>query len=225
MSPLKRAMCVSGSELISGGLSMKKLILIAGLIAGLSAPAFATNYVVDGDFSNPNLGGGWSATQGPNWYNHAEWGVETGYSPIYGLPTANAVGQSMELDYNTFGDVVQTVSGLTVGKQYVVSYLYGGRTGTGLQQMDVYFGGAQLGGVNTAVVGQWTAYSFLVTATATSQVLEFTALNTGISGSLGNEITNVAVSAPEASTWAMMLAGFVGLGFVGYRRQKASFAA
>ncbi len=31
---------------------------------------------------------------------------------------------------------------------------------------------------------------------------------------------------PEASTWAMMLAGFAGLGFVGYRRNKAaSFAA
>jgi hypothetical protein len=28
-------------------------------------------------------------------------------------------------------------------------------------------------------------------------------------------------SVPEASTWAMMLVGFAGLGFVGYRRQKA----
>ncbi len=30
-----------------------------------------------------------------------------------------------------------------------------------------------------------------------------------------------AVAAPELSTWAMMLAGFAGLGFVGYRRQKS----
>jgi len=31
---------------------------------------------------------------------------------------------------------------------------------------------------------------------------------------------------PEASTWVMMLAGFAGLGFVGYRRNKVvNFAA
>jgi hypothetical protein len=29
---------------------------------------------------------------------------------------------------------------------------------------------------------------------------------------------------PEPSTWAMMLAGFVGLGFAGYRRAKAGGA-
>jgi hypothetical protein len=31
-----------------------------------------------------------------------------------------------------------------------------------------------------------------------------------------------ASAVPEASTWAMMLAGFAGLGFVGYRRNKAA---
>ena len=204
---------------------MKKLILIAGLVGGLSTSAFATNFVQDGNFSNPSNGGGWGASQGPYWFNNAEWGVESGNSNVYGLACANAACQSAEIDYNTYGDVVQTVSGLTVGKTYDVSYLYGGRSGTGLQQINVFFGGAQLGGVNTAVVGQWTSYSFLVKATATSEVLEFAALNTGIAPSYGNEITNVAVSAPEASTWAMMLAGFAGLGFVGYRRQKAAFAA
>jgi hypothetical protein len=30
---------------------------------------------------------------------------------------------------------------------------------------------------------------------------------------------------PELSTWAMMLAGFAGLGFVGYRRNKAAASA
>jgi hypothetical protein len=34
----------------------------------------------------------------------------------------------------------------------------------------------------------------------------------------------VAVSTPEVSTWAMMLAGFGALAFAGYRR-KASVAA
>jgi hypothetical protein len=40
------------------------------------------------------------------------------------------------------------------------------------------------------------------------------------------EFAPVTSSVPEASTWAMMLAGFVGLGFLGYRRTaKASLAA
>jgi hypothetical protein len=40
-------------------------------------------------------------------------------------------------------------------------------------------------------------------------------------GPTGLQLTAV----PELSTWAMMLAGFAGLGFVGYRRQKATVAA
>jgi hypothetical protein len=49
--------------------------------------------------------------------------------------------------------------------------------------------------------------------------------NAGFQG-LGDEgwgVHNVSVSAvPEVSTWAMMLAGFAGLGFLGYRRNKAA---
>jgi hypothetical protein len=41
---------------------------------------------------------------------------------------------------------------------------------------------------------------------------------------LGNAFSVTAV--PEPSTWAMMLAGFVGLGFLGYRKAcKGSLAA
>jgi hypothetical protein len=52
---------------------------------------------------------------------------------------------------------------------------------------------------------------------------------------IGNILDNVTLSmnivtgpgVPEASTWAMMLVGFAGLGFVGYRasRRSAAFAA
>jgi hypothetical protein len=33
------------------------------------------------------------------------------------------------------------------------------------------------------------------------------------------------MAAPELSTWAMMLAGFAGLGYAGYRRENMSRAA
>ena len=37
---------------------------------------------------------------------------------------------------------------------------------------------------------------------------------------LGLRYGGVAFAAPEPSTWAMMLLGFAGLGFAGYRRAK-----
>jgi hypothetical protein len=47
----------------------------------------------------------------------------------------------------------------------------------------------------------------------------------GLSFDFGG-IPNMSVSAvPEPSTWAMMLAGFAGLGFCGYRRNKAASVA
>ena len=38
------------------------------------------------------------------------------------------------------------------------------------------------------------------------------------------ETTGPAIAAPEPSTWAMMLLGFVGLGYVGYRKTRTSAA-
>ena len=38
----------------------------------------------------------------------------------------------------------------------------------------------------------------------------------------GLDTVNVAAAVPEPSTWAMMLLGFVGLGFVGYRRKRGA---
>ena len=34
-------------------------------------------------------------------------------------------------------------------------------------------------------------------------------------------LNNIVVGTPEPSTWAMMLAGFAGMGFLGYRARKA----
>lgn len=43
--------------------------------------------------------------------------------------------------------------------------------------------------------------------------------------SIDNVSVTVASNAPEPATWAMMLAGFAGLGFAGYRRKKAATLA
>lgn len=206
---------------------MKKLVLIAGLTAALSAPAFAgVNLVQDGEFSTSNVGTSWTTTITTPWTNLTDVnGIEIGYSPIYGLPTANATGTNLEVNAYTWGGVEQTVSGLVVGQVYDLSYLYGGRTSGGPDSLNVSFGGTLLT-TDFGSAGVWTPNSFLVTATATSEVLEFASIPSDGSPSYGNEITNVSVTAvPETSTWVMMLAGFAGLGFAGYRRKKIATLA
>jgi PEP-CTERM motif len=47
-----------------------------------------------------------------------------------------------------------------------------------------------------------------------------TALTFEGAGMFTGTMTPISVNIPEPSTWAMMLFGFVGLGFVGYRRAK-----
>lgn len=188
--------------------------------------AFAgPNLISDGDFSGPAQSGGWSiyspGTDG--WTNTNSDGVEIGYSPIYGLPCDNAGCQNLEVNANTFDTDQQIVSGLSIGTTYKLSWDYGGRTSGGPDFLDVYFGGAYLT-QDSGSVGSWTANTFFVTATSTSEALAFQSLVTDGAPSYGNEITNVSLSAPEPTTWAMMLAGFVGLGCLGLRRSRQAIS-
>ena len=199
----------------------------AALVVAASSQASA-NLITDGDFSSPNQGGGWNIyTPGVGGWvnlNTPVDGIEIGYSPINGLPCANSACQQLEVNANTFDADGQTVSGLTVGQTYDLSYLYGGRTSGGPDTLDVSFGGNPLS-VDTGSVGYWTPYSFNILATATSETLIFASEVTGGIPSYGNEITNVSLTAtPLPSTWTMLIAGFAGLGFFAYRGSKKSSA-
>jgi hypothetical protein len=195
------------------------------LLAGSSAWA-ATNLITDGDFSSPNQSGGWTiyypGTNG--WASTNGDGVEIGTSPIYGLPCVNASCQNLEIDANNFDTIGQTISGLTAGASYTLSFLYGGRTSGGPDALDVYFDGAHLTTASGSV-GVWTPYSFTVAPTGSTADLVFVAQNLGGLPSYGNEITNASLTAaPEASTWAMMALGFAGLGFAAFRKRHKSQA-
>jgi hypothetical protein len=130
--------------------------------------------------------------------------------------------------------VYQQVSGLVIGHDYELSYLFGGRANrlggsTGYDaSMVTSFGGKDIAGsAISGHLGSWVEQSFVVIATATTERLEFTAAALSGCASCGAEVANVSLTGvPEVSTWAMMIAGFGALGFVGYRRNKvAAFAA
>jgi hypothetical protein len=196
------------------------LPLIAVLSFGASAQA--SPLIVNGDFSTPNQSGGWSIyTPGTSgWTNSTNDGVEIGYSPIYGLPCANGGCQNLEVNANTFDSDYQVITGLTAGASYTLSWLYGGRTEGGPDLLKVYWGSTLLT-TNSGSVGVWTPNSFLVVADGTSETLTFTAIATDGYPSYGNEVTNVMLTAvPEPSTWAMMILGFFGIGFMAYRRKS-----
>jgi hypothetical protein len=202
---------------------MKKRVLIAGFIAALSAPAFATtNLIVNGDFTQPKLVVPWGQCESciTGWSNAHDL-VEIGYNGVYGLPTIGSA-VNLEVNANTFGDVTQAVTGLTKGAEYKLTYEYGGRPGAGVQMLDVSFGGKALT-KDTGSIGEWTRNSFTIVAASTTEVLEFKSIVTRGAPSYGNEISTVSLTAvPEVSTWVMMLVGFAALGFAGYRRNKAS---
>jgi len=66
----------------------------------------------------------------------------------------------------------------------------------------------------------WTQHSFYFAATGASSTLGFVSTT---NTPYGTALDNISVTAvPEASTWAMMILGFFGIGFMAYRRKSTS---
>jgi hypothetical protein len=138
----------------------------------------------------------------------------------FGITTLG--GNAVDLDGSTGSGnnpagELQSVTSLGLGT-YVVQFDLSGNQRTSVPQQTVVSIGTQ--SINLGFLAEnapWTLYSF--TFTGASGQVAFTDL--GPSNQQGNLLANVTVSAvPEASTWAMMILGFAGLGFMAYR-QKA----
>jgi len=98
-------------------------VAAAAILAASSAFA-GVNLITNGDFSSPNEFGSWS-NQGSTWEGwttSAANGIEIGASSVYGLPSISSGGQNLELDGNTWGTDSYTVTGLTVGETYNLSW-------------------------------------------------------------------------------------------------------
>ena len=212
------------------GWTMKRTMLLASVALAAATMAAGTaqagaNLIVNGDFGSPPVAPGWalfnSITGWTNSNTPADT-IEVGASPIYGLPCISTGGgcQNLEVNANNFDAVSQTITGLTAGQTYDLSWEYGGRPGGGPQTLDVSFGGSPVT-VDTGSLGAWSLNQFQVTALSSVEVLQFSSEVTSGLPSYGNEVTNVSLLAvPEPATWSVMLLGIFGMGALLRRTRK-----
>lgn len=207
-----------------------KLRILAGLIAGLavSTNAFAAPVVNNGSFESGL--DGWTTTGGGFTPGLGITVLTTGGTNTtgYGDNVSNYDGThaAFFVDDRAVESLFQTVN-LVVGTRYTFSYaLFATGTGAANQYSfslanNISHAFLTNDGVTTDVpIGQWTNYSYTFTAQATNYLLEFDFYsgNTPAKDVLLDAVAITAV--PEPSTWAMMILGFFGIGFMAYRRKN-----
>lgn len=250
-------------------INYRMILGVAAIAAVVSTPAFAADLITNGSFET-NLGTGqlgfntaatgWTVVPDPRNTTGA-----TPYSFIFGNSTAFAGGStgvdgSVALfgsspanntpqgnfffgEDTTFetGLLEQTVAGLTVGKEYALTFEWAAAQQTGFNGATTDQWVAKLGSQteSTAVVTNpshgftgWMGATLDFTATSTSELLTLDGVGTCLAGTCGETesgappfalIDSVALNGvPEPSTWAMMLLGFVGLGYAGLRNRRRS---
>jgi len=163
------------------------------------------------------------------------------YSPTGASPDGgNFIGA--DPDYHN-GAISQTITGLTAGDTYMVTFDYAGAQQVGysgkttegwavsLGSQTDYTGGNPNGNLNDASHGftGWQTADLSFTATSGSEVLSFLATGTGGASlppfALLDGVSISQVPVPEPATWAMMLLGIGGLGASLRMRRQQQFAA
>lgn len=177
-----------------------------------------------------------AVTGAPGQYgNLSLWGVGNGgVDKIVASPDGgNFIAQDSAFQVQP---LQQTISGLTVGGKYVVSFYWGaaqqyGFDGATYDNWSVSLG-SETHSTATITLGShefsgWQKESLTFTATSASETLSFLAAGGPPGVPPFALLDGVSVTAaPELSTWAMMLAGFGGLGVAArLRRRRATAVA
>jgi PEP-CTERM motif len=244
-----------------GGESMRYAVLAAvAACFGMAVSAHAAQFVVNGDFTELSNGPGqidldttatgWSANSGYNYVlangntatgsgNVALWTAANGGSGTWNGLTESGVGNfaAMDGDFMT-APLTQTITGLTVGDTYTLSFNYAFSQQKGFDGDTIQSLTASLGSFSDTLPAAdgttlpshgfsgWSTFSETITADATSETLSFLAKgNLPVPPFALVSDVSLTGGVPEPSTWAMMLVGFGGLGFAAYRSRRRIAAA
>lgn len=237
------------------------LSIVALAVAAGGAASAATNLVTNGNFEqgytfSTQFNQSINTANGPTgWTSYGTQSYNLYVDPAT-VKTVETVTQSSELgqrltnaftgaspaggkfvildgDENYNGKLAQTLTGLTAGKKYAVSFYWGAselqdRSGATTEQLEVGFGNAsqftQVLSTPSQGFEGWFKKRFVFTADASSQVLSFLSHGTPFGEPPVAVLDGVSVTAvPEPATWGLMVVGF---GFVGMaaRRRTAAVA-
>ena len=143
--------------------------------------------------------------------------------------------RSIDLSGISAGSVSQTIA-TTVGTEYTVNFDLSGNPDAGVgNKISVISISGSLPQITTYIVDatnstsnmNWQPYSYTFTAFATSSTLTFASVEYN---PYGPALDNVSIlesggsgqTVPEPATWALMLAGFGGVGIMARRRRRTA---
>jgi hypothetical protein len=203
---------------------MKVLVPLVALIAlGASVQSSSAAVVLQDNFDS-------SVAQG-NWAGDGIFQSIPQPGNVQGLPSVDLVGpgffgqlafsgNSVDLDGstgngNTPSGQLQSVASFGLGDYTLTFVLSGNQRQVAQQTTTISLGGQSF----TITPTDDLSHSYTFTFFGASGQLSFT--DSGPSNQQGNLLDDVVLSAvPEPSTWAMMILGFFGVGFMAYRRKN-----
>jgi Protein of unknown function (DUF642) len=227
------------------------LIAFTALLAIATAGNAHANLVTNGSFETASSGNSLPTGNGESLANGStailDWTVFGGFTTdgLAWLSNGNGYGVSTTfgnyfvdltgyLDHTPHFGVTQTIT-TTPGATYALTFNLGVDQGTS------HYGGPigvtatagstsqDFSGYNPSGTGNiWQSFTLDFTASSTSTAISLQGLQGDQYIGLDNVSVNlISTGVPETSTWAMMVLGFAGLGYAGYRRshKSAAFAA
>lgn len=203
------------------------LAVIAALAMSFAAPLARAASIIDGDFS----AGGVTEVP-PGWTANAGFMLEPRYNTVTDNPALVPAGGSYALSIGNFtwqsAPVLSQVISTQRGATYTVSFLAMAPKSDATSRLDVYVDAlygpdpyaTPIGGTGLTVTGTlpYTLESFSFIGTG-SDTLSIVAYNNPATYYVADVTIagGIAGSVPEASSWALMIAGFACLGLFAAR--------
>jgi choice-of-anchor C domain-containing protein len=212
---------------------MKILGLIAGAALLVGAQSAYAVTITNGSFETGTAPGSFHEV-GTGGTDITGWTVDSGSVDYIGNYWASSNGsRSLDMSGSSAGQISQTISGLTNGQEYKVTFDIAGNPDGAPASKDLQVSADGFSGLysfnttghstgSVAAMG-WSTQTFFFVASGTSATLAFLSL-TG--GSFGAALDNVTIAAtPIPGAILLFGSALGGMGFLGYRRKKMAVAA